>query len=108
MTTTRQLTAGIAERAQLSRAQVKAALDALQELIIQSINHGEDVRFGEIGTFRRAERAARTGRNPQTGAPVEIRASVSVKFKASTTVTERLTGTRGRETGPASDRKSVV
>ncbi|MFE5159669.1 HU family DNA-binding protein [Streptomyces sp. NPDC056697] len=92
MTTRRQITAGIAERTGLSRAQAAAALDALQELLTQSAERGEDVQMTGLGTFRRAERAARTGRNPHTGQPVEIAASVSMRFKPSKTLTERLSG----------------
>ncbi|WP_063817089.1 HU family DNA-binding protein [Streptomyces hygroscopicus] len=92
MTTRRQMTAQIAEHAGLSRAQAAAALDALQELVTQSIERGDDVQLKGFGTFRPAHRAARMGRNPHTGQPVEIAATVSMRFKPSRALTERLSG----------------
>ncbi|WP_432589962.1 HU family DNA-binding protein [Streptomyces sp. HD1123-B1] len=91
MTTQRQITAAIAEHAGLTRAQAAAALTAFKELVTDAAAQGDTVNLQGFGTFQRAERAARTGRNPHTGAPIEISASVSLKFRAAKTLTERLT-----------------
>lgn len=58
--------------------------------LADEIATGEKVRISGVGTFSTAERAGRTGRNPQTGEAVEIAAKTVVKFKAATALKERV------------------
>lgn len=69
------------EKAQLStKAEAAKALDAILEVITEGLQKGEDITFTGFGSFKVAERAARTGRNPQTGEEIQIPAAKVVKF----------------------------
>ncbi|MBR85278.1 MAG: DNA-binding protein HU [Rhodospirillaceae bacterium] len=72
----------IADAADLSKSQAGAALDALLGDITGALSKGERVAIAGFGTFQISERAARQGRNPQTGATIQIAASKNVRFKA--------------------------
>ncbi len=72
----------IAESADLSKSQAGAALDALLGDISGARAKGERVAIAGFGTFQISARAARQGRNPQTGATIQIAASKNVRFKA--------------------------
>jgi nucleoid DNA-binding protein len=74
----------IAQQAGLSAAQADAALAAVTGVDIWNINSGDRVAVAGFGTFEPRERSARTGRNPQTGQPIEIAASVAPAFKPAT------------------------
>jgi Bacterial nucleoid DNA-binding protein len=63
-----------------SKAGAEKAYDAFCAILAQSINKGGAVRLPGIGSFSVVQRAARTGRNPQTGAPITIPARKAVKF----------------------------
>ena len=67
-----QLIDAIAENADLSKAQAKAALESTLSAITESLNDGEPVQLVGFGTFKVNHRAARTGRNPQTGKEIQI------------------------------------
>jgi DNA-binding protein HU-beta len=71
-----------ADKASLSKNEVSSALDALVATITETVARGDKVSVTGFGTFERRERAARTGRNPQTGEEMEIRASKAPAFKA--------------------------
>ncbi|MCL4496920.1 MAG: HU family DNA-binding protein, partial [Deltaproteobacteria bacterium] len=58
------------------------ALGATVDAIINALKKGDAVRLVGFGTFEVAKRAARKGRNPQTGKEIQIKASKSPKFKA--------------------------
>lgn len=72
----------IAEKADLSKADAGRALDAVVEGITAALKEGEQVALVGFGTFVAKERAARTGRNPQTGAEIKIAAARVPAFKA--------------------------
>ncbi len=72
----------MAEAGDISRAAAGRALDALTDAIAVALKKGESVSLIGFGTFSVKERAARTGRNPQTGATIEIAASKTPSFKA--------------------------
>ena len=72
----------IAESSEISKAAAARALDATIEGITQSLQNAESVSLVGFGTFLVRERAARTGRNPQTGATIEIAAAKVPAFKA--------------------------
>ena len=60
------------------------AVEALLDVIIREVARGRKVGITGFGTFERAARAARTGRNPRTGASVKIKKTAVPKFKAGT------------------------
>ena len=72
----------IAEKGGLSMTDAGKALDATIASIAEALKSGDTVTLVGFGTFNVKERAARTGRNPQTGAALEIKASKVPSFKA--------------------------
>jgi DNA-binding protein HU-beta len=76
-----ELIAKIAEKADMSKAQAGAALDAFTASITESLASGNDVALVGFGTFKVSDRAARVGRNPQTGAELQIAAAKVASFK---------------------------
>ncbi len=77
-----ELVSSIAEGAEISKADAGRALDAMVASIGDALGKGEQVTVIGFGTFSVRERAARQGRNPQTGKPMQIAASKGVGFKA--------------------------
>ena len=77
-----ELVAAMAEKAQLSKKEAEAALKAFTDVVAEELKKGEKIQLVGFGTFEVSERAARTGRNPQTGAEMTIAASKAPKFKA--------------------------
>lgn len=77
------LVAFVAVEASVTKAQAEAVLDALGPVIETNAANGYTIRLPGLGRFSVKERAARTGRNPRTGEPVEIAASSVLTFKAS-------------------------
>ena len=76
------LVAKIAEKSGLSKKQAKLALGAFIDSVTEALKEGDKVQLMGFGTFEVKERAARTGRNPLTGATIEIPASKTPTFKA--------------------------
>ena len=76
----------IAVGAELSKADAKKALEATIEAIKNALVEGDKIQLIGFGTFEVKERAARTGRNPQTGKAIEIPASKNPVFKAGKTL----------------------
>ncbi|MFZ7142358.1 HU family DNA-binding protein [Avibacterium avium] len=72
----------IASAAELNKKQAKAALEATLTAIEASLKAGDAVQLIGFGTFKVSERKARTGRNPQTGAEIQIPASKVPAFVA--------------------------
>jgi DNA-binding protein HU-beta len=72
----------MAEAADISKSAAGRALDSLTDAIANALKNGDTVSLIGFGTFSVKERAARTGRNPQTGASIEIAASKTPSFKA--------------------------
>ncbi len=72
----------IASSADLSKAAAGRALDSTIGAITESLRKGEQVSLVGFGTFNVKQRAARTGRNPQTGATIQIKAATVPSFKA--------------------------
>ena len=72
----------IAEKADLTKAQAKAALEATLSGIEGALKEGDQVQLIGFGTFKVNHRSARTGRNPQTGAEIQIAASNVPAFVA--------------------------
>lgn len=77
-----ELVAAIAERTELSKKDSEKALKAFTDVVTEELKKGEKIQLVGFGTFEVAERAAREGRNPQTGKVMNIPASKAPKFKA--------------------------
>ena len=72
----------VAKKTQLTKKDVSAAVDALFETIQEELQAGEKVQVIGFGNFEVRERAARKGRNPQSGEEIQIEASKVPAFKA--------------------------
>ena len=77
-----ELVAAIAEKTELSKKDSEKALKAFIDVVTEELTKGEKIQLVGFGTFEVSERAAREGRNPQTGATMSIPASKAPKFKA--------------------------
>ncbi len=77
-----ELVAAIADNTNLTKKDAEAFVNAFTEVVEKELKKGEKVSLVGFGTFEVSKRAARTGRNPQTGAEIKIAASKSPKFKA--------------------------
>ncbi len=77
-----ELVASIAKKSGLSQAQSADALNAFISTVGEALEAGDSIALVGFGTFSVKERAARTGRNPQTGAEMQIPASKVPSFKA--------------------------
>ncbi len=77
-----ELVAAIAKQADLSKKDAEAAVKAFTDVVTKELKKGEKIQLVGFGTFEVSKRAARTGRNPQTGAEMKIAASKAPKFKA--------------------------
>ncbi len=77
-----ELIDAIASTASLSKADATKALDAVISSVGEALKKGDSVTLVGFGTFSVKERAARTGRNPKTGAAIQIAASKVPGFKA--------------------------
>ena len=77
-----ELVAAMAEKAELSKKDSEKALKAFIDVVSEELQKGEKIQLVGFGTFEVSERAARTGKNPQTGAEIKIPASKAPKFKA--------------------------
>jgi DNA-binding protein HU-beta len=77
-----ELIDAMAESAGLSKADAKRALDGFVEATTVALKGGDRISLVGFGSFSVSERAARTGRNPQTGKEIQIAAKNVVRFKA--------------------------
>lgn len=77
----KELTATIAEASSLSQSKAEEILNTILQKIAESLQSGESVKFVGFGNFSVSKREARKGRNPQTGAEIDIPAKKLVKFK---------------------------
>ena len=85
-----QLIDAIADKAGLTKADSKKALDAFIEATTDALKNGDRVVLIGFGSFSVSTRSARTGRNPQTGAPIKIDEKKVVKFKPGAELTESI------------------
>lgn len=77
-----ELIAKISDDAEITKTQANAALDSFVEAVTKTLKGGGKVTLVGFGTFSVSKRAARNGRNPQTGAVIKIKARKVAKFKA--------------------------
>ena len=77
-----ELIAKIADDAGITKTQANATLDSFVDAVTKTLKKGDKVTLVGFGTFSVSKRAARNGRNPQTGAVIKIKAKKVAKFKA--------------------------
>ena len=77
-----ELVAAIAETAEISKKDSEKALKAFIDVVTEQLKKGDKVQLVGFGTFEVSERAAREGRNPQTGKTMKIAACKAPKLKA--------------------------
>ena len=75
------LIAKIAEDAEITKVQANAAIDSFVTAVTKTLKSGNKLTLVGFGTFSVTKRAARNGRNPQTGATIKIKAKKVAKFK---------------------------
>ena len=66
----------------ITKKDIAAVVNAFMSTVVDAVREGDEVRLIGFGTFKTAHRNARTGRNPQTGAEIKIKASDSFAFKS--------------------------
>ena len=76
-----ELVAKIAEKNGTSKAQAEASMNAILDIITEELAAGNKLTLTGFGTFSVSERKARTGRNPRTGAEIQIPATKVAQFK---------------------------
>ena len=85
-----ELVAAIAKKTELSKKDAEKALKAFTDVVAEELKKGEKIQLVGFGTFEVSERAAREGRNPQTGETVKIAARVVPGFKAGSKLKDAL------------------
>ncbi|KRC42952.1 HU family DNA-binding protein [Oerskovia enterophila] len=86
-----ELVSAIAAKSDLTKAQAENALNAFQEVLVESLGNGEAVKVTGLLSVERVERAARTGRNPRTGEEIQIPAGFGVKISAGSLLKKAVT-----------------
>ena len=71
----------VADRAGLTRSDASKAVETMLEVVTSALKRGDEVRLVGFGTFSVTRRKASVGRNPRTGAPMQIKASSQPKFR---------------------------
>ena len=77
-----ELVAEIAEKANTSKKEAEVVLRAFTDVVTEQLKKGEKIQLVGFGTFETTKRAARKGKNPQTGKAIKIAACTAPKFKA--------------------------
>ena len=80
--TKKELVAAMAEKTEQTKKDTEVMLNTLIDVISETLSNGEEVAIAGLGKFEVRERAARNGRNPQTGEAITIPATKAVGFKA--------------------------
>jgi DNA-binding protein HU-beta len=82
----------VAETSELTQKDATKAVDAVFDTILEALKNGEKVQLIGFGNFEVRERAARKGRNPQTGEEIEIQAGKVPAFKAGKLLKDKVAG----------------
>ena len=85
-----ELISSVADKASLAKVDAQAAIDALLEVIQESLKEDKTVHFSGFGSFSTAIRSARSVRNPRTGDPIELEETKVVKFKVGKNLKEAI------------------
>ena len=91
----------IADASSVAKRDVENVVNAFFDTVKTAVRSGDQVSWPGFGAFKGNERAARTGRNPQTGEPVKIKASRGVKFSPSSALKEFLNQRSAKKSSPA-------
>lgn len=92
-----ELVAAMADKTELSKKDAEAALKAFTDVVAEELKKGEKIQLVGFGTFEVSERAARTGKNPQTGKAIKIPASKAPKFKAGKALKDTVNSTKKKK-----------
>ncbi len=92
-----ELIDAVAKEADVSKAAAGAVIDSIVGAITKTVSKGDTVTLVGFGTFGTSKRAARTGRNPQTGAALKIAATTVPKFKAGATFKAAVAGKKKKK-----------
>lgn len=85
-----ELIAQIADEAGITKTQANTALDSFVDAVTKTLKKGDKVTLVGFGTFSVSKRAARNGRNPQTGEVIKIKARKVARFKAGKELAEKI------------------
>jgi DNA-binding protein HU-beta len=77
-----EFVAKVAEKTEFTKVDAEKAVNAFLETVTETLKAGDKIAFVGFGSFEVTERAAREGRNPSTGAKMQIKATKAPKFKA--------------------------
>jgi DNA-binding protein HU-beta len=91
----------LSDKLGVTRAEAESAVDVMLSAITEALAQGERVNFSGFGTFAISAREARMGRNPKTGAAIEISAGRSAKFKPGKQLKESLNGSDATDLHPS-------
>ncbi len=86
----------IAKDSGITKTQANDALDAFTSGVVTTLKKGDTVTLVGFGTFSVSQRAARNGRNPQTGATIKIKAAKVPKFKAGKDFKDKIAGAKAK------------
>ena len=89
-----ELIDAVASAAGVTKTDAEKTIGAFFETVTKAAKKGDKVAWPGFGSFSTSKRKARTGRNPQTGAPVQVPASVAMKFTSSSTLKAELNPNR--------------
>jgi DNA-binding protein HU-beta len=103
-----ELVGRVSESIDGGRSAANRAVEAVIETIQEAVSRGEKVAISGFGVFERVERAARVGRNPATGAPVQVKASAVPKFRPGAEFKGIVSGARGRVNQVAGTARKTV
>ena len=85
-----ELVSALAHKTGKTQVEAKVFLDAFTEIVSETLSKGDKVTLIGFGTFDVQQTKARTGRNPQTGAVLQIKAKKKPRFKAGSDLTEKV------------------
>ena len=92
-----ELVGAIANEAGITKKDAEAAVNAFVKVVTDQLSNKEKVQLVGFGTFQTSDRAARTGRNPQTGEEIKIEASTVPAFKAGTALKEAVNAAKPKK-----------
>lgn len=92
-----EFVAAVAEKAGMKKTDAAQAVQAVLEVVSGALQSGDKISITGFGTFSVSERAARTGRNPQTGKAIKIAAARVPKFKAGATLKAAVGAAKGKK-----------
>ena len=89
-----ELVTALADKSKVSKKDAETVLNAFTEIVTKQLKKGDKIQLIGFGTFEVGKRSARTGRNPQTGETVKIKAAKVPKFKAGKALKDAVNGVK--------------